>query len=249
MMTNAEKIQQWRDEHPGEMLTKATLKDILGRTNLSGAYLGSANLRGADLSDANLDDAYLSDANLRDANLYGASLYGAQLRGANLRDADLSCAYLTSTDLWGANLWGAILWRADLRGANLWKADLTSASLANADLRGAGLAMANLTDTRIMDANLTGSTGGVAQIDNIYRYPATLQPTPDGWHTRVGCWYGTLEELHGVATSDDDGDWPEARGDERERRRPLLQAILTMFDAHTANYPDIIDDLAERWTE
>ena len=176
-------------------------------------------------------DTQITEQILRDMlgvdSLYGADLTGANLRGANLWDANLTDADLTDADLTGANLRGA-----NLRGANLTDADLTGAKLTDANLTG---------------ADLTGSTGGVAQVNNIYPYAATTQPTPDGWYVRVGCWYGALANLHKIATSDNDEDWPEATGTERERRRPLLKAILTVFDAHVSSHPDIIDDLAKRW--
>ena len=182
----------------------------------------SKDMSGADLRFADLRGADMSNMNLTGADLTGADLNGADLTGANLTGADLAVVILRGANLTGANLRGADLSRANLRDSNLWGANLTG-------------------------ANLSYCTGGVTQIDNVYPYPATLQPTPDGWHVRVGCWHGTLDELHEIASSDDDDDWPEARGEERERRRPLLQAILSVFDAHVANHPDIIDDINNYW--
>lgn len=167
------------------------------------------------------------------------NLTGADLWYADLWDSDLSDANLTRASLMEADLTGAILWYANLQNTNMTGADLRSASLKNA----------NLSKTCFDHANLSGATGGVVQINDLYAHPATLQPTPDGWYARVGCWYGTLDALHEIAKSDNDDDWPEACGDERERRRPLLQAILGVFDAHVNNHPDIIDQLNNQWGE
>ena len=170
-------------------------------------------------------------------------LHSADLTGANLQGAFLPCADMTNANLTDANLNGADLWGANLRDANLWDADLTTADLRDANLRGADVRGADLRGTDLRGANLTYCTGGVTQIDNLYPYPATLQPTIDGWYARVGCWYGTLNELHEIASSDKDEDWPEATGAEREWRLPLLQAILSVFDAQVISHPDIITEL------
>ena len=84
-MSNADKIQQWRDEHQGETLTVTTLQNILD-TDLRGANLRHADLHGANLPGANLRDADLRDANLRGADLRFANLYGADLYGADLHN-------------------------------------------------------------------------------------------------------------------------------------------------------------------
>ena len=171
--------------------------------------------------------SYLTGMSLTNANLTGADLYGADLTNVNLTGADLTGVNLTGVNLHDARLCGADLTNANLYDANLAGADLTNANLTN--------------------ANLTFSVGGVAQISNVYPHPVNIQPTPDGWYVRVGFWYGTLDALHDIATSDDEADWPEACGGIREERQPLLQAILGVFDAHVANHPNAIDRLAERW--
>ncbi|MGV4377966.1 pentapeptide repeat-containing protein [Trueperella pyogenes] len=114
MMTNAEKIQEWRNTHPGERITAEILRGVLSLDTLWGADLRHANLWGANLWGANLWGADLRHANLWGANLWGANLWGANLWGANLWGANLRGANLRGANLWGANLWGA-----DLRGANL----------------------------------------------------------------------------------------------------------------------------------
>jgi len=111
-MTNAEKIERWRQEHPEEGITVEVLLKVLGLKDLRGA-----NLWGADLWEANLRGANLRGANLEGANLRGANLWGANLEGANLWGADLWEANLRGANLWGADLWGADLWGANLEGA------------------------------------------------------------------------------------------------------------------------------------
>lgn len=103
-MNNAEKIQQWRDEHPNARVTEQVLLDILGIGSLEHADLTGANLQNAFLSGADLTEANLTDANLREADLWGANLKHANLKHANL--------------------WRTSLWRANLRSANLKYANL-----------------------------------------------------------------------------------------------------------------------------
>ena len=148
------------------------------------------------------------------------NLWGANLRGANLR---------------GANLGGADLRYADLGGANLWDADLRGADLRYADLGGANLGDANLGDANRLTMQLRGMPSG----------ELILFPAPDGWWLYVGCWAGTPDELR-VLVAQDDG-WPEARGDEIAKRRPYLEAALTLCDLHIAANPDVIADLAAKW--
>ena len=103
------------------------------------------------------------------------------------------------------------------------------------DLRGADLYDANLRDAR---------WDGLV-IDGLHPHRILLIPTLDGWWLAIGCWWGTPDELRTLIAQDD--GWPEARGDEIARRRPLLDAALTMCDAHIAGRPHIINDLKERW--
>lgn len=122
-----------------------------------------------------------------------------------LRRADLHRSNLSGADLWGADLWGADLWGADLYGADLYGADLRGADLRGADLCGA-------IHEHIMPINAGASGVGA------------LYPQADGWHVSIGCWrHHTLDELADLLA--DRIDWPEAVGEERERRRPLLRAV------------------------
>lgn len=117
---------------------------------------------------------------------------------------------LSGADLYGADLWGADLYGADLHGADLYGADLYRADLRGADLRGAALCGA--IHEHIMPINAGASGVGA------------LYPQAEGWRVSIGCWrHHTLDELADLLA--DRIDWPEAVGEERERRRPLLRAI------------------------
>ena len=181
----------------------------------------------------------LSGADLTRADLTRANLSGANLSEANLTRANLSGADLTRADLTRANL----RW-ADLTGADLTRADLTRANLRWADLRWANLRWANLRWANLRWADLTGASGGVLAIDGLPSGSARLAPTPDGWSLRVGCWVGTVEALRTLIAGT---DWPEAEGDEQDRRRPGLAAVADLCDAHAAANPDLIADLAKHW--
>lgn len=158
--TNAQKIQEWRDAHPGTRLNQAALRDLVG-----------ADLTGADLSRA---------------NLLWADLSGADLRRADLRRADL----------FGANLSGADKW------------------------------------------------GGL-RLDGLASGQVTMVPTPNGWVLNVGCWSGTVDELEALASGDE--GWPEAVGEERERRRPGLLALVPVLRAHQEYHHDKLVVVQEKW--
>ena len=181
-----------------------------------------ADLRGADLRGADLRDADLRDADLRGADLRGADLRRAYLRDANLRGANLR----------GADLTGAILTWANLRGANLGDADLTGANLTWANLRGANMAWA-------------ASAARILHLEGLPSGETIFMPTPTGWYLTVGCWEGELEAFKTLIASDE--GWPEARGAEVTRRRPSLQAVAALCEAHVGLHPTVIDELAEKW--
>ena len=121
---------------------------------------------------------------------------------------------------------------ADLRGANLGDANLRGANLRGADLRGANLGGANL--------------GGGMPISTPSG-DGYLLPTPDGWRINIGCWRNhTLEDLRALIA--DKTGWPEATGEERERRRPILAAVLTLAEAHTEYHAHLVTTLAKKWS-
>ena len=140
-------------------------------------------------------------------------------------------ADLGGADLRGADLGGADLGGAYLRGADLGGAYLRGADLGGADLRGA-------IHPHIMPIN-AGKSGDGA-----------FWPTHEGWRISIGCWKGkTLEEFDALLA--DEVPWPEANGAERERRRPLLQAIRALCDEFAKALPaDLIDEYRagyEQW--
>lgn len=119
--------------------------------------------------------------------------------------------------------------------ANLWGADLRGADLRDANLRDADLWGANLWGGMPIQAGKSGS--------------GALVPTPVGWRISIGCWRNrTLDQLQDLIQ--DRAEWPEARGEERERRRPMLAAVLALCAAHIAQQPaDIVTKLDEKWGE
>ena len=147
-------------------------------------------------------------------------------------DVSILCELLSLTDLRGANLRGAILGGADLSGANLRGANLTGADLTGANLRGADL----------WGANYWGGMPISTPSGEGY-----LIPTPDGWRITIGCWRDhTLDDLR--ALIEDRAEWPEATGTLRERRRPILAAVLTIAEAHTEYHADLVPALAKKWS-
>lgn len=57
-----------------------------------------------------------------------------------------------------------------------------------------------------------------------------LYPTHEGWRISIGCWtHKTLDQFDQLLN--DEIEWPEAKGDERDARRPLLTAIRAACDA------------------
>ena len=186
------------------------------------------------LYDADLRGADLRDADLRDADLRGADLRGANLRGTDLRDADLRGADLREADLYGVNLRDADLRGADLRDADLRDADLYGVNLTGINLRGANLSWA-------------ARAARILHLEGLPSGETIFMPTPTGWYLTVGCWEGNLEDFKTLIASDE--GWPEARGSEVTRRRPSLQAVAALCEAHMCLYPNIIDELADKWQE
>lgn len=100
-------------------------------------------------------------------------------------------------------------------------------TLSRADLRGADLFGA--LHEHILPVNAGASGMGA------------LYPQAEGWRVSIGCWrHHTLDELADLLA--DRIDWPEAVGEERERRRPLLRAIHATCLAFIDQMPsDLID--------
>ena len=99
-MTNAQKIQAWRDANPTTRLNEKLLLEILGLKTLWGA-----NLRGVDLWGANL-----RGADLRGTNLWGTNLWDADLWGGLPISTPSGSGYLVPTpDGWRITIgcWGS----------------------------------------------------------------------------------------------------------------------------------------------
>ena len=157
-------------------------------------------------------------------------------------NASLLREVLSLTNLRGANLWGADLGDADLGDADLGDADLRGANLGDANLRGANLRGADLRGANLGGANLGGGMPISTPSGDGY-----LLPTPDGWRINIGCWRNhTLEDLRALIA--DKTGWPEATGEERERRRPILAAVLTLAEAHTEYHAHLVTTLAKKWS-
>jgi hypothetical protein len=62
---------------------------------------------------------------------------------------------------------------------------------------------------------------------------------------KVGCWTGTVDGLRELIDGD---EWPEAYGEEQDRRRrPYLENLIGMCEAHIAYWPYLVDELKEKW--
>ena len=158
-------------------------------------------------------------------------------RSANLRFADLG----------GANLTDANLRFADLGGANLTDANLTDANLRFAHLTGADLGGANLTDANLRFADLCGANHWGGMPISTPSGEGYIIPTPDGWHITIGCWRNhTLDDLR--ALIEDRAEWPEATGEAREARRPILAAVLALAEAHTEYHAYRVPALNKKWS-
>ena len=138
---------------------------------------------------------------------------------------------------------------ADLRGINLRGVNLRDADLYGADLRDADLYRANLTGINLRGVNLrwTARAARILHLEGLPSGETIFMPTPGGWYLTVGCWEGELEAFKTLIASDE--GWPAARGAEVTRRRPSLQAVAALCEAHVGLYPTVIDELAERWRE
>lgn len=148
---------------------------------------------------------------------------------------------LSLTTLRGANLS-----YAPLRKADLWDEDLQDTNLGGADLTDVELDRANLAGVNLEDANLADSNHWGGMPISTPSGDGYLIPTPDGWRITIGCWRNrTLDELRDLI--EDRAEWPEARGTLRERRRPILAAVLNLAEAHTEYHAHLVPALAKKW--
>ena len=179
----------------------------------------------------------LPSSDLRCADLRGTDLRGTDLRGADLRGASLRNSNLRSADLRGATGASADLRNSDLRYAHLDGADLTGADLRRCNLRYAHLDGADLRG--VEPSSITAFTTPSGR--------GWIAPTPDGWQVSIGCWkFHTLDDLRALVEAPDT-EWPEARGEECARRRPVLRGLLAWLEAHANYYAEGVAQLRERW--
>lgn len=107
-------------------------------------------------------------------------------------------------------------------------------------------ALRDLSGANLRRANLSGANkwGGL-RLDGLASGQVTMVPTPNGWVLNVGCWSGTVDELEALASGDE--GWPEAVGEERERRRPGLLALVPVLRAHQEYHHDKLGAVQEKW--
>jgi len=240
-------ITQWRSENPDVRITATVICKILGLSELRGSDLRNSDLRSSDLRCADLRNSDLRCADLRGADLRGADLRGASLRNSNLRSADLRGATCASADLRNSDLRYADLCRCNLTGAYLHGADLHGADLRNSDLRCAELRRCNLRYAHLDGADLRGVEPSSIAAFATPSGCGWIAPTPDGWQVSIGCWkFHTLDDLRALVKAPDT-EWPEARGEECESRRPVLRGLLAWLEAHATYYAKDVAQLRERW--
>ena len=141
---------------------------------------------------------------------------------------------------------------SDLRYADLSGSNLRGANLSGADLSYSDLSYSNLSGSELRHSNLRGS-----DLSSVGGITFSAGPSGDGWMIKlkdgrwtdddgvwaltIGCFeHRTLDDLRDLI--EDRKEWPEARGAERERRRPYLRAVLALCEAHIA-YKSTTTDL------
>lgn len=246
-MTNAEKIEEWRKQHPDTILNEAVLLNILGVDSLAGidlsnAYLSNVYLRKANLQktnlrntclwQANLQSVNLVEANLQDANLQETSLHFANLQKTNFFGANLLDSNLQNANLVKANLHHALLKRANLTFTELQETSLYCANLAQANLKHANLLRARLGYTTLEYANLAGTkTDGILQLTGVHEYQTIVLPTEQGWQINIGCWWGYLDELKKLIAQN---AWVESKGEQVIKQRPYMENLIHFIESYIA---------------
>jgi len=111
----------------------------------------------AKLDNVNLEGAILGKVDLTSAYLYNVCFKRAELSAANFSNADLFSAHCQRALMGEANLSKANLWYSNFYQANLERANLTEARLGHANLRRANLRLASLKKADLRDADLSDS--------------------------------------------------------------------------------------------
>lgn len=191
-----------------------------------------------DLSGLNLSDMDLSNMDLSDMDLFNVDLSRSNLSFSDLSFSDLSYTDLRNANLAQSNLYGASLRNAHLLDAKLARAKLTFADLSTAILTNTILEDVEITHMRMYGLFLNGLPSG----------QLVFVPTPEGWSLTIGCWSGTTSTLREMITKN--SGWPEARGEEITKRRPMLEAMVAACEAYAAAHPDALSKVkkaAEQW--
>lgn len=163
-----------------------------------------------------------------------AATVRAAVSEAARKGVSIYCADLRNADLQGVHFRHAELWNVDFRGADLRRAYFDRADLRGANLRGADLSGAGLVGARLAPTDGLTFYAGPSGPGHLIPLDANGKHDRDGeWHVTIGCWQDkTLDDLR--ALINDEAEWPEATGYERDRRRPYLRAVLAMCEAHIA---------------
>lgn len=111
-------------------------------------------------------------------------------------------------------------------------------------------ALSNILGTDLRDVNLRGAdlrscSNGLLTLHGLPSGEVTLIPTCDGWDLRVGYWSESVSDLEKLIATNE--GWPKALGEECDRRRPELQALITLCRAHMDANASIITELTARW--
>lgn len=135
-------------------------------------------------------------------------------------------------------------WREANPGKGL-DAESLSSVLEVVHLQDAYLRDTNLQDAYLRDADLRGADLRVLTVDGLPSGRVALIPTCDGWDLSVGCWSGSVSDLEKLIATNE--GWPEAIGEECDRRRPGLQALVALCRASMDANASIITELTDRW--
>lgn len=240
-LTNAEKIAAWRSE-AGRDYGATALGVELGEQlrEILGVPIWHDALRGIDLTNADLSNITLT----------GVDLYDACLDGANLNNATFCRVDLTSSSMRYIEAYGVRFSACRLYGADFSESSLDTVGFVSCDFGECSFEDARLIDVIFAGGDLSDSRFTRTALSRTHFFVGhppsevfttitpsgrvNLVPTPNEWELTVGCWRGSIEDLRALADGDD--DWPEARGEEREARRPVLRALADLCEAHVNYY-------------
>lgn len=220
------------------------------------ANLCNANLRGARFVGTNLEGVRVDDADLT-----GASMDNVNATGLRAIRSDFSSSRIEDSNFQSSTLPGSVFARAYVRNTRFVFANLSNTNLEATSFIRCNLGSVRLHMATMIGAELTGSdlymartSGTMFTSDHgvgIYAQaglpsgPVYMFPTSEGWELHVGCWYGSVNDLEWMISSDE--GWPEAEGEECDRRRPGLQALVASLRAHQELYREEHDSIVRYW--